>query len=102
MYEIMIEKIFCAAHAIRLYGGSLEPMHGHNWPIAITVASQQLDDIEVVLDFHELGKTGDGLMAQAHNRSQTAKADWQSTRPRNASRGGWAQRWPKPCQKVSS
>ena len=54
MYEIIVESVFAAAHAIRLPDGSLEPVHGHNWPVAVTVAADQLDDIETVCDFHLL------------------------------------------------
>ena len=68
MYEIMIAKTFAAAHAIRLPDGSLEPIHGHNWPVEVTVQSQQLDTIETVMDFHILEKVIDGLIARVHNR----------------------------------
>jgi len=54
MYEITVESVFAAAHAIRLPDGSLEPVHGHNWPVAVTVAAEELDDIETVCDFHIL------------------------------------------------
>jgi len=54
MYEITVESVFAAAHAIRLPDGSLEPVHGHNWPVKVTVAADQLDDIETVCDFHVL------------------------------------------------
>lgn len=54
MYEIIVESIFAAAHAIRLPDGSLEPTHGHNWPVKVTVAADELDEIETVCDFHLL------------------------------------------------
>ena len=61
MYEIIIESVFAAAHAIRLPDGSLEPVHGHNWPVAVTVSATELDDIETVCDFHLL----QGLLTDA-------------------------------------
>lgn len=54
MYEITVESIFAAAHAIRLPDGSLEPIHGHNWPVKVTVSAEKLDEIETVCDFHLL------------------------------------------------
>jgi len=54
MYEITVQTVFAAAHAIRLPDGALEPVHGHNWPVAVTVAADQLDEIETVCDFHLL------------------------------------------------
>ncbi|MCE9590245.1 MAG: 6-carboxytetrahydropterin synthase [Planctomycetes bacterium] len=67
-YEITIEKIFAASHAIRLPDGSLEPIHGHNWPVEVTVAAAKLDSIECVMDFHVLEKTIDALIGKVHNR----------------------------------
>lgn len=63
MYEASIETIFSATHALRLpvpEGAApetprpLEPVHGHDWPVRVTVGSAELDDIETVMDFHEL------------------------------------------------
>lgn len=61
MYEITVESCFAAAHAIRLPDGALEPVHGHNWPVIITVAADELDEIETVCDFHLL----QGLLSDA-------------------------------------
>ena len=49
MYQIQIEKNFSASHAIALPDGSLEPLHGHNWPVVVTVQSQELDEIHLDL-----------------------------------------------------
>ena len=62
MYEVIIESSFTASHALRLptEGGAegdvprLEPVHSHDWPVRVTVASEELDEIETVMDFHEL------------------------------------------------
>lgn len=68
MYEITVEKMFAAAHAIRLSETVVEPVHGHNWPLKVTVASEALDGIETVMDFHILEMTLDGLIAKVHNK----------------------------------
>ena len=68
MYEITVESVFAAAHAIRLPDGSLEPVHGHNWPVKITVAADQLDAIETVCDFHLLqGLVNDAIAPWQNN-----------------------------------
>jgi len=69
MYEATITKVFCAAHAIQLPDGTLEPLHGHNWEICVTVATQTLNEIEVVMDFHELEQLVDQIVARANNRN---------------------------------
>ena len=68
MYEITVESVFAAAHAIRLPDGSLEPVHGHNWPVAVTVSADELDDIETVCDFHLLEQLIQDAIAPWHNR----------------------------------
>ncbi len=67
MYEITITRTFAAAHALRLHDGSLEPLHGHNWAIELGVAADELDQIEVVMDFHDLDRIVDGLVGPFHN-----------------------------------
>lgn len=69
MFEISVSKVFSAAHAIRLPDGSLEPVHGHNWSVQVTVASQQLDRIDTVMDFHDLERALDELLAKVNNRN---------------------------------
>ncbi len=54
MYELMIETHFAAAHQLRGYKGLCEKLHGHNWRVQVTVASDKLNDIGIVVDFHDL------------------------------------------------
>ena len=67
-FEISTTRTFSAAHALRLYDNSLEPVHGHNWRVRVTVASRDLDPIGVVMDFHELERLVDAILAPWHNR----------------------------------
>jgi 6-pyruvoyltetrahydropterin/6-carboxytetrahydropterin synthase len=67
-YEITTRRVFAAAHQLRLYDGSLEPLHGHNWVVRVTVGSEKLDAIGVVMDFHELDRQVEGILAGWHNR----------------------------------
>ena len=58
MYEITIEAHFSAAHRLRQYDGECERLHGHNWKVQVSVASQKLNELGMVMDFRELkGKT---------------------------------------------
>ena len=54
MYEITIERTFSAAHALQLPDKSMEPLHGHDWQVSVTVVSDRLDRMDTVMDFHEL------------------------------------------------
>jgi 6-pyruvoyltetrahydropterin/6-carboxytetrahydropterin synthase len=67
-FQISTTREFAAAHALRLYDGSLEPLHGHNWRVRATVLAPAVDSIGVVLDFHELERLVDGVISPWHNR----------------------------------
>ena len=67
-FEITTTRHFSAAHALKLYDGSLEPIHGHNWKVQVTVGSAKLDAIGVVMDFHELERLLDRILGPLHNR----------------------------------
>ena len=67
-FDISTTRQFSAAHALRLYDGSLEPVHGHNWRVTVTVKAAGLDAIGVVMDFHELELLVDAVTGPMHNR----------------------------------
>lgn len=54
MYKLMVETDFSAAHQLRGYKGKCENLHGHNWKVQVSVTSEVLNEIELVIDFHEL------------------------------------------------
>lgn len=51
MYQVSIETHFSAAHRLRNYKGLCENLHGHNWKVEATVASENLDAAGMVIDF---------------------------------------------------
>jgi 6-pyruvoyltetrahydropterin/6-carboxytetrahydropterin synthase len=80
-FEITIAAGFSASHQLRLHDGTLEPLHGHNWKIAITVASEKLDSIGVVMDFHELERLADDILRPMHNRHLNDLAPFRTINP---------------------
>ena len=55
MYEITIKKTFSAAHTLDI-GGKRENLHGHNFTVEATIASEKLNADGLVLDFRVLKK----------------------------------------------
>ena len=55
MYEITVRKTFSAAHTLDI-GGKREDLHGHNFRVEATVASEKLNADGLVLDFRVLKK----------------------------------------------
>ena len=51
MYEITVDREFCAAHALEIQG-TREPVHGHNFRVTVTVAGDELDSDGLLCDFH--------------------------------------------------
>ncbi len=54
MFEVVVEGEFPAAHFLKLYDGTWEKRHGHNWKVEVTVRSEGLDPMGVVVDFEAL------------------------------------------------
>lgn len=80
-FEISITRRFSAAHALRLYDGSLEPVHGHNWRVRVTVRAAKLDAIGVVMDFHELERRVDAVIQPWHNSHLNDSPSFSSRNP---------------------
>src|SRR4051812_35540071 len=68
MYELSVEREFCAAHAITM-AGQREPMHGHNWRVTVVVAGEKLDANGLLCDFHLIERQLDRVIGQVHNRT---------------------------------
>jgi len=54
MFELTVEVELSAAHHIPGHAGRCAQLHGHNYRVAVTVHSQQLNDQGMVMDFAEL------------------------------------------------
>ena len=51
MFEITVYSHFAGAHRLRCLQGRCEALHGHNWKIEASVASNRLPKEGIVLDF---------------------------------------------------
>jgi 6-pyruvoyltetrahydropterin/6-carboxytetrahydropterin synthase len=80
-FAITSTRTFSAAHQLRLYDGSLEPLHGHNWKVKITVAAPKLDQIGVVMDFHNLDHQLDQILKPLHNHHLNDTPAFQALNP---------------------
>ncbi len=54
MFEVSIEEVFPAGHALRNYHGKCENIHGHNYRVRVTVAGPDVDENGLLMDFAEL------------------------------------------------
>ena len=67
MFELQVQTEFSAAHAISI-AGAVEPTHGHNWRVCVTIASDQLDGDGLVCDFHLVQSHLERIVDPMHNR----------------------------------
>jgi 6-pyruvoyltetrahydropterin/6-carboxytetrahydropterin synthase len=68
MYELTVERVFSAAHAI-VMKGEQEPLHGHDWRVRLTVAGERLDADGLLCDFHLLEREVDRVVSAFRNRN---------------------------------
>jgi 6-pyruvoyltetrahydropterin/6-carboxytetrahydropterin synthase len=79
-FQITTTRHFSAAHQLKLYDGSLEPLHGHNWKVRVTVSAAKLDG-SAVMDFHELERRLAKMLDPMHNRNLNDLPPFKSTNP---------------------
>ena len=68
MYELTVEAVFAAAHAI-VIRGEREPVHGHNWHVTVAVRGAELDEDGLVVDFHEVERALREVTGRFANRN---------------------------------
>jgi len=54
MYTLTIDDSFASAHQLRGYKGKCENIHGHNWRVVLDVEGENLNNIGLLIDFHDL------------------------------------------------
>ena len=64
MYKLMIETGFASAHQLRGYKGKCENLHGHNWRVQVYVTSKVLNNIDLVIDFHEIKSMANDIVSK--------------------------------------
>jgi 6-pyruvoyltetrahydropterin/6-carboxytetrahydropterin synthase len=68
-FQIRVTRSFSARHALRLPDGSLEPVHGHGWPVTVVCQSDVLDGADCVVDFHDVQRQLDAIFKPWHGRT---------------------------------
>jgi 6-pyruvoyltetrahydropterin/6-carboxytetrahydropterin synthase len=69
MFTINVKTGFQASHQLILTDGSKEPLHSHNWVASASVGSETLNDIGIVMDFHQLKSALDKITSEFNNMS---------------------------------
>jgi 6-pyruvoyltetrahydropterin/6-carboxytetrahydropterin synthase len=62
MFEVSVDEMFSAGHALRGYKGKCENPHGHNYKIRVVLEGPNLDSIGLLYDFVDLKKVMRGII----------------------------------------
>jgi 6-pyruvoyltetrahydropterin/6-carboxytetrahydropterin synthase len=81
IFAITTTLVFHAGHQLRLYDGSWEELHEHDWKVKVTVSSDRLDSIGVVMDFHELERLLETVVAGWRGRRLNDMAEFSVENP---------------------
>jgi len=68
VYTLTVRTSFAAAHRLREYDGNCERLHGHNWQVEVSVASERLDDRGIALDFRAIKAAVNDLLSGLDHR----------------------------------
>lgn len=52
-YEVRVQGRFSAVHQLRMPGGSVEPLHGHDWRVEAVFRGPRLDAVGLLVDFEK-------------------------------------------------
>lgn len=80
MYEVVIEREFSAAHFLKLYDGSWEKRHGHQWKVAVTLRAATLDSMGVVADFESLKPNLEKVLGEFNETSINDHTEFKNER----------------------
>ena len=68
MFEITVESTFSSAHQLREYKGSCENLHGHNWRVMVSIGSEGLDSLGMVVDFRVLKREVEAVIERLDHK----------------------------------
>ncbi len=80
MYEITVQKTFSAAHILDI-GSEREELHGHNFKVEATVASEGLNEDGLVLDFRVLKQWVNTILKELDHTFLNDRVPFKDTSP---------------------
>ncbi|MBK8913624.1 MAG: 6-carboxytetrahydropterin synthase [Phycisphaerales bacterium] len=69
MFEVTVGGWFAAAHQLKFDDGSVEPLHGHNWIVRVTIRGARVGPSGMLVDFTRLRPQLDAVLREMHDRN---------------------------------
>jgi 6-pyruvoyltetrahydropterin/6-carboxytetrahydropterin synthase len=81
MFEVSVDEMFSAGHALRGYKGKCENPHGHNYKIRVVLEGPDLDSIGLLYDFVDLKKVMRGIIEGLDHKFLNDQAPFDKINP---------------------
>jgi 6-pyruvoyltetrahydropterin/6-carboxytetrahydropterin synthase len=81
MFEVSVDEMFSAGHALRGYKGKCENPHGHNYKIRVVLEGPDLDSIGLLFDFVHLKQIMRGIIEGLDHRFLNDQAPFDKINP---------------------
>jgi 6-pyruvoyltetrahydropterin/6-carboxytetrahydropterin synthase len=81
MFEVSVEQIFAAGHALRNYKGKCENIHGHNWRVQVVIEGDRLDSTGLLVDFIDVKNLMGSIIARLDHQFLNEVAPFDVTNP---------------------
>jgi 6-pyruvoyltetrahydropterin/6-carboxytetrahydropterin synthase len=81
MFEVSVDEMFSAGHALRGYKGKCENPHGHNYKIRVVLEGPDLDSIGLLYDFVDLKKVVRGIIEGLDHKYLNDQAPFDKINP---------------------
>ncbi len=81
MYILTVEDNFSSAHQLRGYKGKCENLHGHNWKIVLSVKGTTLNNIGLLIDFHDIKKILKDILNDLDHRNLNETSPFDTINP---------------------
>ncbi len=81
MYVLKVSSHFDSAHRLLGYQGACERPHGHTWRVQVSVAAEEVDEIGLALDFHELESIIDAVLSRLDHTMLNDLPEFQNQNP---------------------
>lgn len=88
-YTLRVQERFEAAHALRSYRGSPEPVHGHSWRVQAVLETAKLDDEGMGFDFVEIKQHLAELAGRFHHNDINQVPPFDQASPTTENLAAW-------------
>src|SRR5437016_2331088 len=108
MFEVIVRRSFSAAHALRHYHGSTEPLHGHNFGVEVVLKGKSLKNkVKYLTDFTAVQRALEAILQPLDhtNLNETPPFDRENPSAENIAvyiGQQLAKRWREPGVSIAS